>query len=91
MGQPPDYGTVDSSINDVTPENTIAGPSNYPSNPPNNYCDRQGRCIIGCLPGARQTLNKQLMRAIFGTPAKPTPDIGPDNLQLRALCEVTRV
>jgi hypothetical protein len=31
------------------------------------------------------------MRAIFGTAAKPTPDIGPDNLQLRALCEVTQV
>lgn len=91
MGQPPDYGTVDSSINDVTPENTVAGPSNYPSKTPANYCERQGRCIIGCLPGARQTLNKQLMRAIFGTAAKPTPDIGPDNLQLRALCEVTRV
>ena len=91
MGQPPDYGTVDSSINDVTPENTITGPSNYPLNAPNNYCERQGRCIIGCLPGARQTLNKQIMRAIFGTAAKPTPDIGPDNLQLRALCEVTQV
>jgi hypothetical protein len=46
MGQPPDYGTVDSSINDVTPENTIAGPSNYPSKTPNNYCERQGRCIL---------------------------------------------
>ena len=91
MGQPPDYGTVDSSINDVTPENTLAGPSNYPNPNPSNYCERQGRCILGCLPGARQTLNKQLMRAIFGTPAKPTPDIGPDNLQIRALCEVTQL
>ena len=91
IGQPPDYGTVDSSINDVTPENTIAGPSNYPSKKPNNYCERQGRCIIGCLPGARQTLNKQLARAMFGTFANPAPDIGTENLQLRALCEVTRV
>jgi choline dehydrogenase-like flavoprotein len=91
LGQPPDYGTVDSSINDVTPENTIAGPSNYPSSKPANYCERQGRCIVGCLPGARQTLNKQLMRAIFGTAANPAPDIGPDTLQLRALCEVTVV
>lgn len=31
-----------------------------------NYCERQGRCNIGCLPGARHTLNKQLMAAVYG-------------------------
>jgi choline dehydrogenase-like flavoprotein len=31
-----------------------------------NYCERQGRCNVGCLPGARHTLNKQLVNAIFG-------------------------
>jgi cholesterol oxidase len=93
LGQPPNYGTVDSSINDVTPEGTLAGPSNYPSTKPQNYCERQGRCILGCLPGARQTLNKQLVKAMFGSATDPTvpPDIGTDNLQLRALCEVIRV
>jgi len=91
LGLPPDYGTVDSSINDLTPENTLASPSDYPVKQPNNYCERQGRCILGCLPGARQTLNKQLMKAMFGTPAKPVPDIGTGNLQLRALCEVYQV
>jgi choline dehydrogenase-like flavoprotein len=91
QGLPPDYGTVDSSINDITPEGTVSGPLNYPLKQAFNYCERQGRCILGCLPGARQTLNKQLMKAIFGTAANPTPDIGAQNLQLRALCEVTRV
>jgi cholesterol oxidase len=31
-----------------------------PNNPDSNkkYCERQGRCFLGCLPGARHTLNK---------------------------------
>jgi choline dehydrogenase-like flavoprotein len=93
MGLAPDYGTVDSSINDLTPESIVSGPSDYPLPKPVNYCERQGRCIIGCLPGARQTLNKQLLKAIFGvaTDATVPPDIGTANLQLRALCEVTDV
>lgn len=90
-GLPPDYGTVDSSINDVTPEGIVGGPSNYPAKQAYNYCERQGRCIIGCLPGARQTLNKQLMRAMYGTPAHPDPDIGREHLDLQALCQVTAI
>jgi cholesterol oxidase len=27
-----------------------------------NYCERQGRCFLGCLPGARHTLNKSLLK-----------------------------
>jgi choline dehydrogenase-like flavoprotein len=29
-----------------------------------NICQRQGRCVLGCIPGARHTLNKQLHGAI---------------------------
>jgi choline dehydrogenase-like flavoprotein len=84
-----DFGTVDSSINDITPEGSALDPvdaHNYPG-APINYCERQGRCNVGCLPGARHTLNKQLMRAIFG---KPDGTAGPQfaNLQLQALAEV---
>lgn len=57
-----DFGTVQSSINDVTPEPNPIGPEDQEK----NYCERQGRCIVGCLPGARHTLNKQLMRSILG-------------------------
>jgi cholesterol oxidase len=79
------YGTVDSSINDLPTE-----PNAYdPGSAPKNYCERQGRCIIGCLPGARHTLNKQLMAAIFGTPQNPTPQL--PNLKLQALAEVDYV
>jgi choline dehydrogenase-like flavoprotein len=27
-----------------------------------NYCERQGRCFLGCLPAARHTLNKSLLK-----------------------------
>lgn len=71
-----DYGLVDLAINDLTPEETPLGlpgetfPRNYPQEQEVNYCERQSRCNIGCLPGARHTLNKQLMRAILGRPKR---------------------
>ena len=76
-----DYGLVDLAINDLTPESTPLGiqhptdpniklPVNYPQEKEINYCDRQGRCNVGCLPGARHTLNKQLMRASLGRPKR---------------------
>lgn len=87
MGQlTSDHGAVDLSINDLTPENAPFGPNDPPSNYPvdgandggegfgknaKNYCDRHSRCNIGCLPGARHTLNKQLMAAALGTPNHP--------------------
>ncbi|HWC26542.1 MAG TPA: hypothetical protein VG474_08165, partial [Solirubrobacteraceae bacterium] len=80
-----DYGTVQSSINDFGPE----GPQLF-NNHPQNYCERQGRCIVGCLPGARHTLNKQLMKAIYAPPSKPpTPLAG--ILEVRALCEAQTI
>src|SRR5262245_47912972 len=29
-----------------------------------NFCERQGRCFLGCLPGARHTLNKTLLKQL---------------------------
>ena len=87
-----DYGAVDLSINDLTPEMPF-GPKDPPPNYPvdgskaKNYCDRQSRCNVGCLPGARHTLNKQLMAAALGTPAHPEPLYG-ENLEIQALAEV---
>src|SRR5215813_10026498 len=79
-----DYGAVDLAINDLTPADSMLGvdqngapndnlPHNYPLDKSINYCERQGRCNVGCLPGARHTLNKQLMAAALG---KPNPEIG---------------
>ena len=82
-----DYGSLDSAINDLPAE-----PSPYnPEESPANYCERQGRCVLGCLPDARQTLSKQLLRAILGSPSlsgQPArPPLLPD-MSLQALAEV---
>ena len=98
------YHTVDSSINDLTPERAPAGPPydqfvppNHPPDPSGaflksvNYCERQGRCTLGCLPGARHTLNKQLMAAAFGKPTDHVPVPQFPNLEILALAEADGV
>lgn len=47
-----------------------------------NICQRQGRCGIGCIPGARHTLNKQIVNAI--NKEKLPVDVHP-------LCEVLEI
>src|SRR5215216_3305772 len=85
-----DFGIVDLAINDLTPEGTPLGsdkpPANYPPGTSINYCERQGRCNVGCLPGARHTLNKQLILAVFGRPDGTPPLF--DNLKVKPLAEV---
>jgi cholesterol oxidase len=92
-----DYGAVDLAINDLTPEDSMLGvdpsgapndnlPHDFPLEKSVNYCERQGRCNVGCLPGARHTLNKQLMAAALGKFDKTPPTY--KNLEIRALCEV---
>jgi choline dehydrogenase-like flavoprotein len=73
--RPDEWGTVDSSINDLPPASVPPdqlGSSNpdlsQPLNGPKNFCQRTGRCTVGCLPGARHTLSKQLMKAMYGPP-----------------------
>jgi choline dehydrogenase-like flavoprotein len=83
----PDYGTCESSINDVDPD---AGPHVNKDGQPQNYCERQGRCIVGCLPGARHTLNKQLMKAIYAPAGKPPAPLH-GILDVEALCEVQTI
>jgi cholesterol oxidase len=86
-----EHGTVDSAINDLTPEASLTDtvdprdPKNYPGKPI-NYCERQGRCNVGCLPGARHTLNKQLMMASYGKFDGTPPTFV--NFFLEALAEV---
>ena len=47
-----------------------------------NICQRQGRCGLGCIPGARHTLDKHIFNAMTITTR---------NLDVFALCEVTRI
>ncbi|HEY3290210.1 MAG TPA: GMC family oxidoreductase [Anaerolineae bacterium] len=90
-----DYGTVDSSINDLIPEadnplmNEFEMTGADAQHAEKNYCERQGRCIIGCLPGARHTLNKQLMTAVIGNPKNPGAAAPFDGIMsIQALAEV---
>ncbi len=76
-----DYGSIDLAIGDK---------SIGADGKPKNYCERQGRCNVGCLPGARNTLNKQLMAAIHGTFRGDPPQLG-GFLELRPLAEVDLV
>jgi cholesterol oxidase len=48
----------------------------------NNDCQRQGRCILGCIPGARHTFNKKLVEAL-----NPKPPAKPKPLEVRELSE----
>ena len=45
-----------------------------------NFCERQGRCFLGCLPGARHTLNKTLQNKL--------PLAAQDKVLVRSLAEV---
>jgi choline dehydrogenase-like flavoprotein len=49
----------------------------------NNDCQRQGRCILGCIPGARHTFNKKLFEAL-----NPNPPAKPKPMEVRELSEV---
>lgn len=81
-----DFGTVDSAINDLPP-----GDQPYDARGrPTNYCERQGRCNVGCLPGARHTLNKQLMAAAIGK-FDGTPAQFKGILNIQALAEVDHI
>ena len=85
-----DFGAVDHSINDYPQQPSLFQASGRPK----NYCERQGRCNVGCLPGARHTLNKQLMTAALGRRKIDDTDVDAqfkDIFSVRALCEVDHI
>jgi hypothetical protein len=43
------------------------------------YCERQGRCFLGCLPGARQTLNKSIINHLLYAGGAPQLRRSPDS------------
>lgn len=48
-----------------------------------NACQRQGRCALGCIPGARHTLNKVIYQAIETTNG--------EHIEVRPLCEAYHI
>lgn len=88
-----DWGAVDLSINDYgAPKIDPTDPKFNPAKP-TNLCERQGRCMIGCLPGARHTLNKQLIRGLWKSPDGAPAQINEKayHLEVRARTEVLYV
>ncbi|MCE8422906.1 MAG: hypothetical protein J5U17_01490 [Candidatus Methanoperedens sp.] len=49
----------------------------------NNDCQRQGRCVLGCIPGARHTFSKKFVEAM-----NPKPPAAPKPLEINELSEV---
>lgn len=49
-----------------------------------NICERQGRCALGCIPGARHTNNKKIFDALNNKDKK-------DYLEVRVLCQVNDI
>jgi cholesterol oxidase len=61
-----------------------AGDGNTDVKNRHTFCERQGRCVFGCLPGARHTLNKTLYKHwVF--------DSEQSGVELRPLSEVRHV
>src|SRR5216684_257656 len=58
-----------------------ADPGNTATN--KNFCERQGRCFLGCLPAARHTLNKTLLNQL--------PLAAQDKVLIRALANVESI
>lgn len=97
--KPTVYGAADLGINDMEFDASARPPNAKPMG--KNVCERHGRCNIGCLPGAGQTLNKQIQRAIYGkldtggldaaVPASGACVMDHVALQLRALAQVDHI
>jgi len=51
-------------FSNLTEVNLPAVKAKYNNPMQTNVCERQARCNLGCVPGARHTLNKRLFRAI---------------------------
>lgn len=49
-----------------------------------NICERQGRCALGCIPGARHTNNKKIFYALNNDAKK-------EHLELRVLCQANDI
>jgi choline dehydrogenase-like flavoprotein len=72
-----DWKPLDLQVNDY---DTTAQTADFAGK--NAYCERQGRCIQGCLPGARHTLNKTLINQVLSV--KP-------NVTLESLADVSHI
>ncbi len=85
-----DWQPLDLSVIDYDPYRPVTKPDGTKGPPSaadkaHTYCQRQGRCLFGCLPQARHTLNKTLWSKLLTNPQ--TAHL----IQLRELAEVVLV
>jgi cholesterol oxidase len=59
LGNPPSWRPLNLSVTEMVFQ------PNVESDKTHTFCERQGRCMLGCLPQARHTLNKTLYNRIF--------------------------
>ena len=70
---------------------TISETNKYSRPVQTNTCQRQGRCGLGCIPGARHTLNKRLVDAMHPKPTSTNPNPKPKPIDVLALCQVNSI
>jgi cholesterol oxidase len=56
---------LDLSVTEYTDGNNAVTDPAGGSDTVHTFCERQGRCMLGCLPAARHTLNKMLVKFVF--------------------------
>jgi cholesterol oxidase len=61
LGIPIDWQPLDLAVTEYDPHRLADSDANRF----HTFCERQGRCMLGCLPGARHTLNKTLFNQIL--------------------------
>ena len=70
---------------------TISETNKYSRPIQTNTCQRQGRCGLGCIPGARHTLNKRLVDAMHPKPTSNNPNPKPKPIDVLPLCQVNSI
>ena len=68
LGIPMDWNPLELSLIEYDGYKNVGAVKNSDSLIAHTHCERQGRCILGCLPQARHTLNKTLFKKVLQKP-----------------------
>jgi len=68
LGVPMEWSPLELSLFEYDGYKNAGGVKDSDSLPAHTHCERQGRCLLGCLPQARHTLNKTLFKKVLQKP-----------------------
>jgi cholesterol oxidase len=68
LGVPIEWNPLELSLLEYDGYKNTAAVKDSDSVPAHTHCERQGRCMLGCLPQARHTLNKTLFKKVLQKP-----------------------